>query len=107
MLERYRYLLILWDGGANGGLAFIIFPIAFDFWLWRLHMIPHLCFGYAVIRGFSIKDSPATVLLRHRLGRRVAAETGPATMFCAIVWELVSWALLTHVSSSFFLESFV
>ncbi|KAI1371969.1 hypothetical protein F4677DRAFT_275774 [Hypoxylon crocopeplum] len=29
---------------------------------------------------FSTEDSPATVLLRHRLGRRVAAETGPATM---------------------------
>ncbi|KAI2776593.1 hypothetical protein F4815DRAFT_337438 [Daldinia loculata] len=28
----------------------------------------------------STKDSPATVLLRHRLGRRVAAEAGPTTM---------------------------
>lgn len=51
------------------------------FWLFgALHMIPHLCFGYAVIRESQPKDSPATVLLRHRLGRRVAAEAGPATM---------------------------
>ena len=77
MLERYRFLPVLWDRGAYGGFAFY-FPGGV--WFWRLHMIPHFVFEIRCHSRCSTEDSPATVLLRHRLGRRVAAEAGPATM---------------------------
>ncbi len=55
--------------------------------LWHLQYdTPSVFVIYAVIRGFGTPqeetrgDSPAKVLLRHRLGRRVAAEARPATM---------------------------
>ena len=77
MLERYRISLVLWESGVCGHFAFSRFG---KFWLWRLHMIPHFVFEIRCHSRSSIEDSPATVLLRHRLGRRVAAEAGPATM---------------------------
>ncbi|KAI0387161.1 hypothetical protein F5Y04DRAFT_78060 [Hypomontagnella monticulosa] len=99
MLERYRISPVLWESGVCGHFAFSRFG---KFWLWRLHMIPHLCFGYAVIR-----DPPQFKTRRRQCSYAIAWDgvlqprRDRRQCFCAIVWELVSWALLTHVSSSF------
>ncbi|KAI1105076.1 hypothetical protein F4804DRAFT_152560 [Jackrogersella minutella] len=99
MLKRYRFCAFL--VGKWRTRIFLFSSFLRGFQVWRLHMIPHLCFGYVVIRS-----SPKTrqrqccnaiawdCVLQPRRDRRQC--------FCAIVWELVSWALLTHVSSSFF-----
>lgn len=58
-------------------------------------MIPHLCLNTLSFEDHFMdrpKNSPATVLLRHRLGRRVAAETGLAAMLLRYRFLPVSWA---------------
>lgn len=55
-----------------------------------LHMIPHLCLDTLSFEGYS-PYSPATVLLRHRSGRRVAAEAGLVTMLLRYHSASVSW----------------
>lgn len=82
MLKRYRHFCSSCGRVAyTEGFGFCAFPEGHGF-IWR--------FAYDTPSVFWIRcpfevldrlqDSPATVLLRHRLGRRVAAEAGPATM---------------------------
>ncbi|KAI1662754.1 hypothetical protein F4813DRAFT_9520 [Daldinia decipiens] len=74
--------------------------IFFLFWVWRIHMIPHLCFGYAVIREPQPKTRQRQCFYAIAWDGVLQPRRDRRQCFCAIVWELVSWALLTHVSSS-------
>ncbi|KAI1650127.1 uncharacterized protein F4817DRAFT_279668 [Daldinia loculata] len=101
MLERYRFLPVLWEV-AHTEVCFWCFSGNFFalFWVWRIHMIPHLCFGYAVIREPQPKTRQRQCFYAIAWDGVLQPRRDRRQCFCAIVWELVSWALLTHVSSS-------